>query len=106
MTSSPLSMPCNRLPPVIHAPLLKPLLPYTALFRSRLPQPRITRDEPLRADVEQGLVLEPRRFVPIQGPGAALVALAQHVRSEEHTSELQSPCNVVCCLLLEKKKNK
>src|SRR3989454_5394144 len=32
--------------------------------------------------------------------------LADHVRSEEHTSELQSPCNLVCRLLLEKKKNK
>src|SRR3989454_6875917 len=31
---------------------------------------------------------------------------AAHVRSEEHTSELQSPCNLVCRLLLEKKKNK
>src|SRR2546426_3214890 len=30
---------------------------------------------------------------------------AQGVRSEEHTSELQSPCNLVCRLLLEKKKN-
>src|SRR6266446_7578110 len=30
---------------------------------------------------------------------------AQVVRSEEHTSELQSPCNLVCRLLLEKKKN-
>src|SRR5215467_16361559 len=29
-----------------------------------------------------------------------------HVRSEEHTSELQSPCNLVCRLLLEKKKKK
>src|SRR5256885_5797099 len=31
--------------------------------------------------------------------------LALHGRSEEHTSELQSPCNLVCRLLLEKKKN-
>src|SRR5256885_8557897 len=30
--------------------------------------------------------------------------LAETVRSEEHTSELQSPCNIVCRLLLEKKK--
>src|SRR2546426_6109295 len=29
-----------------------------------------------------------------------------HIRSEEHTSELQSPCNLVCRLLLEKKKKK
>src|SRR2546426_5233067 len=38
---------------------------------------------------------------------AALAEAAQdaaHVRSEEHTSELQSPCNLVCRLLLEKKK--
>src|SRR5205807_8331655 len=31
---------------------------------------------------------------------------APYVRSEEHTSELQSPCNLVCRLLLEKKKKK
>src|SRR5205807_10318304 len=31
-------------------------------------------------------------------------ALAEGLRSEEHTSELQSPCNLVCRLLLEKKK--
>src|SRR5256885_10964030 len=30
--------------------------------------------------------------------------LLEHLRSEEHTSELQSPCNLVCRLLLEKKK--
>src|SRR5256885_2506698 len=30
----------------------------------------------------------------------------ERVRSEEHTSELQSPCNLVCRLLLEKKKNR
>src|SRR5256885_10928358 len=32
-------------------------------------------------------------------------ATSKEVRSEEHTSELQSPCNLVCRLLLEKKKN-
>src|SRR5256885_3555017 len=32
-------------------------------------------------------------------------ARARRLRSEEHTSELQSPCNLVCRLLLEKKKN-
>src|SRR2546426_1543454 len=35
---------------------------------------------------------------------AAIAALAAVKRSEEHTSELQSPCNLVCRLLLEKKK--
>src|SRR5256885_12390567 len=35
-----------------------------------------------------------------------VVSLAEMVRSEEHTSELQSPCNLVCRLLLEKKKKR
>src|SRR5688500_2973153 len=35
---------------------------------------------------------------------AAILTLALGIRSEEHTSELQSPCNLVCRLLLEKKK--
>src|SRR3989454_4975827 len=38
---------------------------------------------------------------PVQSAGTVL---RLHVRSEEHTSELQSPCNLVCRLLLEKKK--
>src|SRR2546426_3693440 len=38
---------------------------------------------------------------PVNGRGVAASA-----RSEEHTSELQSPCNLVCRLLLEKKKKK
>src|SRR5688500_19382655 len=44
---------------------------------------RPTRRRPLRHTLDEG-----------RGP-----------RSEEHTSELQSPCKLVCCLLLEKKKN-
>src|SRR5256885_11892058 len=40
---------------------------------------------------------------PSQRPGPG--ALRERLRSEEHTSELQSPCNLVCRLLLEKKKN-
>src|SRR5256885_3217867 len=35
----------------------------------------------------------------------AIIASTKRSRSEEHTSELQSPCNLVCRLLLEKKKN-
>src|SRR5256885_16865162 len=37
-------------------------------------------------------------------PGPSIVQYAPGARSEEHTSELQSPCNLVCRLLLEKKK--
>src|SRR2546426_6717083 len=51
----------------------------------------------------------------LDGPGVNVEAINQHgtlhtsiwhllMRSEEHTSELQSPCNLVCRLLLEKKK--
>src|SRR5688500_20006793 len=34
---------------------------------------------------------------------ARITGISDHMRSEEHTSELQSPCNLVCRLLLEKK---
>src|SRR5205807_6745409 len=40
----------------------------------------------------------------LRPPGSALEAVGSGGRSEEHTSELQSPCNLVCRLLLEKKK--
>src|SRR5205807_6987705 len=45
----------------------------------------------------------PRRAVSVCSMLWAACALARE-RSEEHTSELQSPCNLVCRLLLEKKK--
>src|SRR5205807_7911996 len=68
---------------MIRRPPRSTLFPYTTLFRSRL------RD-PIEADqVHQQLV----------APGGHC-----RRRSEEHTSELQSPCNLVCRLLLEKKK--
>src|SRR5256885_11373415 len=49
----------------------------------------------------------PLRLRAMQRPGlraATVRRAAQRARSEEHTSELQSPCNLVCRLLLEKKK--
>src|SRR2546426_9314930 len=39
------------------------------------------------------------------GSPAGRLAIPSRMRSEEHTSELQSPCNLVCRLLLEKKKH-
>src|SRR2546426_3504507 len=48
-------------------------------------------------------VVDPHRFgVGLKQQAVAPLVLEQ--RSEEHTSELQSPCNLVCRLLLEKKK--
>src|SRR2546426_9269412 len=49
--------------------------------------------------------LEPERR-RTHGWGWTVPATHLKLRSEEHTSELQSPCNLVCRLLLEKKKNK
>src|SRR5436309_12534192 len=76
------------------------LFPYTTLFRS-LGAPRSTR--PVRVGA--------RAVVPVRRcfegePIAVRVDLeaAPHGRSEEHTSELQSRENIVCRLLLEKKK--
>src|SRR2546426_4870936 len=81
---------------MIRRPPRSTLFPYTTLFRS------------LRFIQRQG---------PAGGHGAVMAAARTDVaedqkggrpvvpaRSEEHTSELQSPCNLVCRLLLEKKK--
>src|SRR6516162_10921733 len=67
---------------MIRRPPRSTLFPYTTLFRS----------------LEDGL--DPG--ADVRDPGLDLLA----ERSEEHTSELQSPCNLVCRLLLEKKKIK
>src|SRR2546426_7554124 len=73
---------------MIRRPPRSTLFPYTTLFRSlaRSAGGRWAR-----------LVGGPSRGPVRQQPG-------RHRRSEEHTSELQSPCNLVCRLLLEKKK--
>src|SRR5256885_14074117 len=83
---------------MIRRPPRSTLFPYTTLFRSRSSgssrsrHPRQTvRPSPLSNDVRAS-GREDRRCADI--------------RSEEHTSELQSPCNLVCRLLLEKKKKK
>src|SRR5205807_3579136 len=69
---------------MIRRPPRSTLFPYTTLFRSR------QRHRPADAIGRGQTHSRPRG----QGQG----------RSEEHTSELQSPCNLVCRLLLEKKK--
>src|SRR5438876_8565255 len=67
---------------MIRRPPRSTLFPYTTLFRSAL-----------RGDVRPG------------GAGARGAGVRARGRSEEHTSELQSPVHLVCRLLLEKKKN-
>src|SRR2546430_4795869 len=75
---------------MIRRPPRSTLFPYTTLFRSR--KPRAHAAGTVAAHEPAGMV--------------AVQMRRQHDRSEEHTSELQSQSNLVCRLLLEKKKNK
>src|SRR5690348_17442020 len=89
------------------------LFPYTTLFRSFLSRHGYSRDGlAVSADYEMASD-RPARLssirlmvrVPAGLPPGRWAALRE-VRSEEHTSELQSPVHLVCRLLLEKKKTK
>src|SRR5256885_7188720 len=84
---------------MIRRPPRSTLFPYTTLFRS------VARDLRRRYGDNHRIVraesgeqaIEALREMKLRGDSVA-------IRSEEHTSELQSPCNLVCRLLLEKKK--
>src|SRR2546430_13666202 len=91
---------------MIRRPPRSTLFPYTTLFRSRPAG---------AAEDARDLGVECRRAVPsvhheehevrLLDGGEDLTAHPLDQRSEEHTSELQSQSNLVCRLLLEKKKN-
>src|SRR5256885_6964080 len=85
---------------MIRRPPRSTLFPYTTLFRSPILFVQGSRDAlcPL-PDLE-------RVRAAMTAPSALHVVQGGNHRSEEHTSELQSPCNLVCRLLLEKKKKK
>src|SRR5258708_26144401 len=76
---------------MIRRPPRSTLFPYTTLFRS----------VGIRCGLDALLRLESR-----QVKGTRFAGDSQDARSEEHTSELQSPDHLVCRLLLEKKKKK
>src|SRR5688500_19987781 len=95
-------------------PRLPPLSPYTTLFRSSL---ELSQAAPSPAPfllAIAGLIL----LIFDAGLAASLYSAREweeladepirdrHPRSEEHTSELQSPCHLVCRLLLEQKTNR
>src|SRR5256885_11708168 len=82
---------------MIRRPPRSPLFPYTTLFRSGLAWPY---SDLLQLSVK-GLDAGRREAA---GVIRAIERIGVRHRSEEHTSELQSPCNLVCRLLLEKKK--
>src|SRR5256885_12067116 len=91
---------------MIRRPPRSTLFPYTTLFRSSLVR-RLRRGEPSRcklAGLTGGPMAEFFLALFIFLGVMAVTALIFGGRSEEHTSELQSPCNLVCRLLLEKKK--
>src|SRR5256885_4689028 len=88
---------------MIRRPPRSTLFPYTTLFRSLLyaevPEQFLSRTLlPHAPRVES-----PKRAHDIRH-ASLTTRLRRRDRSEEHTSELQSPCNLVCRLLLEKKK--
>src|SRR5256885_12341297 len=102
---------------MIRRPPRSTLFPYTTLFRSgELGRADVARfyENVLHAQigVSPVIVQRPPAKIPETvfakdrrvGTDLALVQGRRGRRSEEHTSELQSPCNLVCRLLLEKKK--
>src|SRR5437764_8364496 len=76
---------------MIPLPPTSTLFPYTTLFRSGVVLP----ERPGRRGR--------RRLAPARTEDVRLDVRGQHLRPEEHTSELQSPMYLVCRLLLEKK---
>src|SRR5256886_4105027 len=81
---------------MIRRPPRSTLFPYTTLFRSRPATPYGVQQLLVRSEIET------------KGQHAVIVGrsniVGRPMRSEEHTSELQSQSNLVCRLLLEKKK--
>src|SRR5256885_11512487 len=81
------------------------LFPYTTLFRSRRRTPRPTRERWFRRRPTPAAESSSHRG-PVAAPSTSTACRgvrSSSTRSEEHTSELQSPCNLVCRLLLQKK---
>src|SRR5690606_40697486 len=106
----PISLPALPLSPFLPPPPpTSPLFPYTTLFRSSRTHPAppecASRSAPrLRTSGRRRRRVH-RRPDPPATTRATRALRAPAGRSEEHTSELQSRENLVCRLLLEKKKN-
>src|SRR2546426_3136738 len=88
---------------MIRRPPRSTLFPYTTLFRSRRGGSSRSSTSG-RSSGRRTAVKRPGRSARCSDRPGRFTAV--RLRSEEHTSELQSPCNLVCRLLLEKKKKK
>src|SRR5256885_3842600 len=84
---------------MIRRPPRSTLFPYTTLFRS-CQQPGTAQRSIVRVRFFRAF----SSLIEEQNAAFCTSARIAMPRSEEHTSELQSPCNLVCRLLLEKKK--
>src|SRR2546430_2858594 len=86
---------------MIRRPPRSTLFPYTTLFRSRACHRR--GHSQVHIHTARALAIE---NMLTSDRAEVMAELSGHLRSEEHTSELQSQSNLVCRLLLEKKKKK
>src|SRR5437016_10135542 len=90
---------------MIRRPPRSTLFPYTTLFRSGAIGRGRPEDRAGRYGLGKEAAADAAEPVPIQQVGTAILTeRKKQRRSEEHTSELQSLTNLVCRLLLEKKK--
>src|SRR2546430_6126888 len=89
---------------MIRRPPRSTLFPYTTLFRSRIQQYELAFRMQTSVPGLLDLSDEPKRILDMYGTRGGDGTFATTCRSEEHTSELQSQSNLVCRLLLEKKK--
>src|SRR5207237_10852571 len=104
-------IPTSTLILLTQRPPLPTLFPYTTLFRSRAELHQSAPIDIARAISnavatlpEAPILMRSRTFSPISALCTKLTPSRIGMRSEEHTSELQSHLNLVCRLLLEKKK--
>src|SRR2546426_4978870 len=87
---------------MIRRPPRSTLFPYTTLFRSHRARGRYPATQGARVPARD----DERAASQRRGEATGTRGRSADARSEEHTSELQSPCNLVCRLLLEKKKKR
>src|SRR5260370_28990511 len=89
---------------MIRRPPRSTLFPYTTLFRSQASADHVPIDSSRRPNAISTLWVHPRSALRRPSVLSACFERKHLARSEEHTSELQSHLNLVCRLLLEKKK--